>query len=321
VTVRKINQTGTATPSEIRAMAQEANYIFQPELAEDPRRAAYLPGTQIEIIVPAERGRNIRHAIFDHDGTISVLRQGWEDVMETMMVKAIMGERYRNADEASYRACLARVRTYIDQTTGIQTWTQMAGLQSLVREFKMVPEAGIRSPAEYKAIYCSALLEAMKSRTAQLASGELAVDDFVIKNAVAMLQKLSDRGVTLYLASGTDAGDVVREAGVLGYAHLFKGGIFGATDDPSLEAKRMVLERIMREVGDAGALAVFGDGPVEMREARKKGALAVGVASDEVRRHGLNLRKRERLVKAGAHLIVPDFSQIDALLDALNLKA
>lgn len=240
--------------------------------------------------------------------------------MEAMMVKAIMGERYRDADEKAYLACVVRVRTFIDQTTGIQTWTQMDGLRALVREFGMVPESQIRSPGEYKAVYCEALLQAMKSRAAQVASGDLAVEDFVIKNAVALLHKLCDAGVTLYLASGTDAADVVREAGVLGYARLFKGGIFGATDDPAVEAKRMVLERIMREVGDGSALAVFGDGPVEMREARKKGAFAVGVASDEVRRHGLNVRKRERLVKAGAHLIVPDFSQLDALLDALNLK-
>ena len=60
-------------------------------------------------------------------------------------------------------------------------------------------------------------------------------------------------------------------------------------------------------------LGVFGDGPVEIRECRKRNGLAVGVASDEIRRHGLNPDKRTRLVKAGAHAIVPDFSQHDRL--------
>lgn len=37
--------------------------------------------------------------------------------------------------------------------------------------------------------------------------------------------------------------------------------------------------------------------------------MAIGIATDEIRRHGLNIEKRARLVKAGAHIIVPDFSQ------------
>jgi hypothetical protein len=47
--------------------------------------------------------------------------------------------------------------------------------------------------------------------------------------------------------------------------------------------------------------------------------LAVGVASDEVRRFGRNIVKRSRLIKAGANLIVPDFSQLSALLKAMQL--
>ncbi|MHC4071551.1 MAG: hypothetical protein ACYTGS_05900 [Planctomycetota bacterium] len=55
-------------------------------------------------------------------------------------------------------------------------------------------------------------------------------------------------------------------------------------------------------------LAVFGDGPVEIRECRKRDGIAVGIATDEIRRHGLNTEKRTRLIKAGAHLIAPDFA-------------
>ena len=46
----------------------------------------FLPDTQIEVIDAAiERGR-IRHALFDFDGTISLIRQGWQGVMVPMMV-------------------------------------------------------------------------------------------------------------------------------------------------------------------------------------------------------------------------------------------
>jgi hypothetical protein len=45
----------------------------------------------------------------------------------------------------------------------------------------------------------------------------------------------------------------------------------------------------------------------------------VGVASDELRRFGLNPAKRARLIRAGADLVVPDFSQGRALLDVLGI--
>jgi hypothetical protein len=62
---------------------------------------------------------------------------------------------------------------------------------------------------------------------------------------------------------------------------------------------------------------VIGDGPVEMLEGRRVVALCIGVASDEVRRHGINHAKRRRLIRAGAHVIVPDYSQLNQLLDII----
>ena len=44
----------------------------------------------------------------------------------------------------------------------------------------------------------------------------------------------------------------------------------------------------------------------------KRVGYAVGVASDEVRRHGLNLAKLTRLIEALADLVVPHYSQMDA---------
>jgi len=56
-----------------------------------------------------------------------------------------------------------------------------------------------------------------------------------------------------------------------------------------------------------------------MRETQKVGGLCIGVASDELRRFGWNYAKRTRLVRAGASLLVPDFSQLQALLKAIHL--
>jgi phosphoglycolate phosphatase-like HAD superfamily hydrolase len=162
----------------------------------------------------------------------------------------------------------------------------------------------------------------VNERVAKLKRGQLDVTDFTVKGAVEFLQTLRDRGVTLYLASGTDHADVVAEAEALGHARLFNGGIYGAVGDIDSCSKKMVLDRILKENNLQGPeLAVFGDGPVELRESRKRGGLAIGIASDEVRRYGLNLDKRARLIKAGAHVLVSDFSEREELLELLLPKA
>ncbi len=335
VTVQKLFQTGTASGEEILAVARDPDFIYQPELAESPRKARYVPGTEIEICdsscvqrpascegtrIPhnAQRTTRVHHAVFDNDGTISTLRQGWEEIMAPVMAKAILGDRFETAEEGLYHKVCHRVSEYIDKSTGIQTIVQMQGLVEMVREFGIVPPDRVLDRFGYKRIYNEALMQMVNERIARLERGQLDVTDFTVKGAVEFARALRERGVTLYLASGTDHADVVREAQVLGHADLFNGGIYGAVGDIDSCSKKRVLDRIMNENHLSGPeLAVFGDGPVELRESRKRGGLAIGIASDEIRRFGLNREKRARLIKAGAHIVVPDFSQRDELLSLL----
>jgi rfaE bifunctional protein kinase chain/domain len=323
VTVQKIFQTGTASGEEILKVAKNVDWIYQPELAEDIRKARYLNESEIELCADArslEFGR-IKHAVFDHDGTLSVLRQGWETVMEPVMAQAILGDRYVNADQALHRKVLERVSEYIEKSTGIQTLLQMEALVEMVGEFGVVPQDQILDKFGYKKNYNRALMIEVDKRIRRLEEGVLKVHDYTIKGSVGFLRALREKGVTLYLASGTDHDDTVREAGMLGYADLFNGGIFGASDDIHKNSKREVIENIIHTNRLWGPeLAVFGDGPVEMRECRKVNGIAIGVASDEVRRHGLNQRKRARLIQAGAQVVTPDFSQEDRLLRLLFQK-
>ena len=322
VTVQKLFQTGTASPEEVLDIGANGDYIYAPDLAENIRRATYLPGGEIEVVNSWEKNLNVKHAIFDHDGTISTLREGWELIMAPMMLKAILGEQYDSVGDDEFRKIEARVHEFIDKTTGIQTLVQMKALVDIVREFGFVPEDKMLDEFGYKKIYNDELLEMVGIRARKFTGGELSLEDFTIKNAVPFLQKLHDAGVKLYLASGTDEEDVKEEARTLGYAHLFDGGIYGAVGDVNIEAKRIVLNRIMEQIGsDASTQVVtFGDGPVEIRETRKRGGLTVGLATCELRRFGLNVGKRKRLIKAGADIIVPDFSRYSDLLELLNIK-
>jgi len=318
VTVQKLYQTGTANAEEILAVGADPDYIYQPELAEDRRRARYVAETEIELCAVSLPFGHIKHAVFDNDGTFSTLRQGWEQIMAPVMVRAILGERHDTADAGLLQKVRLRVLDYIDKSTGIQTIVQMEGLVEMVREFGIVPPEKVLDKAGYKRLYNQALMLMVDERIARLRRGGLDVADFTIKGSVEFARALRERGLTLYLTSGTDREDVVTESEALGYADLFNGGIYGALGDISKYSKKMVLEKIMAENDLRGPeLVVFGDGPVELRECRKREGIAVGVASDEVRRHGLNQEKRTRLIKAGAQVVIGDFSQCNDLLRLL----
>ncbi|MBA7575811.1 hypothetical protein ES708_17647 [subsurface metagenome] len=88
--------------------------------------------------------------LFDHDGTLSTLRQGWEQVMEPVMIKAILGEKYETADNALYQNVRNRVMEFINKTTGVQTIVQMEGLVQMVDEFNLVPKEKILDKFSYK---------------------------------------------------------------------------------------------------------------------------------------------------------------------------
>jgi len=320
VTAQKLFQTGTASPAEVLELGAHAEYVYRPELAATPRNACYFEQTELEIVAEPPRSLAIRHAIFDHDGTISTLREGWEEIMEPMMQHAILGEKYDSADAALFQRATTRVKDFIDRTTGIQTIAQMHGLVELVEEFGCVPEGRILDAAAYKQIFNNDLKALVSCRLGKLTSGQLSIDDFTIKGSVPFLQALANAGVKLHLASGTDDADVKEEAARLGYASLFTGGIHGSVGDVTRDAKKIVLERIMAEIGGvSGQLVTFGDGPVEMRETVKHRGYTAGVASDEVRRFGMNYKKRARLIRSGAMAVIPDFSQWELLWKFLRL--
>ena len=75
----------------------------------------------------------------------------------------------------------------------------------------------------------------------------------------------------------------------------------------------MVIERILRDHGLRGEeLLGFGDGFVEIEEIKRVGGVAV--ASDEVNRRGVHAWKRDRLVRAGADIVIPEYRRRERLL-------
>ncbi|MEM9144369.1 MAG: PfkB family carbohydrate kinase [Bacteroidota bacterium] len=320
VTVQKLHTTGTASPNEILEIGKDPNYNYRPELANDLRLANYNDQSEIEVCndaILAQLGR-IKHVVFDHDGTISTQREGWEKVMAPVMVQAILGDRFASIDKTTYDTVQERVLEFIDKSTGIQTIVQMEGLIALVRSFGFVPEKDIKDKFAYKESYNNALMQLVNARSEKLRTGELNVTDFTLKGAVSFLHMLKQKGMTLYLASGTDKQDVINEATSLGYANVFEGRIYGAVGDIAEYSKKKVIQNIIAKNRlDGKELLVIGDGPVEIREGKKAAGITIGVASDEVRRYGLHVEKRKRLIKAGADMIISDYAQTDVLFKLL----
>lgn len=263
---------------------------------------------------PAATSRlgHFHHALFDFDGTLSVLRQGWEAVMIPVMLESILG----SSSPANRADIEAEVTEYVDRSTGILTILQMEWLAQTVHRYGLVKQP--LSAPEYKRIYLDRLMVSVRQRVARVASGAAAPADHMVTGSQEFIAGLSQRGVRLYLASGTDHADVVAEAKALGMLQYFTGGVFGALDNDENHAKERVIQRILDENHlSCAELLVVGDGPVEIREGTARSAVTLGVASDEVARSGWNEHKAARLTQTGVDLLVADFSHTAELLDLL----
>jgi beta-phosphoglucomutase-like phosphatase (HAD superfamily) len=173
-------------------------------------------------------------------------------------------------------------------------------------------------PLEYKHRYHNILMQRINSRLEALAARSAAPEDWTVPGSHALLANLRQRGMTLYLASGTDLKYVRHEADLLELTPYFGEHVYGALDDYQNFSKKMVIERILREHGLHGEeLLGFGDGFVEIEEIKRVGGVAVAVASDEVQRRGVNAWKRDRLIRAGADLVIPEYRGRERLLHYL----
>jgi phosphoglycolate phosphatase-like HAD superfamily hydrolase len=256
-----------------------------------------------------------RIALFDFDGTLSLIRRNWPAIMIPMMVD----ELARLETGESREALAATVEDYVMRLNGKQTIYQMMQLADEVRRRGGVPA----EPLEYKRRYHDLLWVQIEDRVAGLKAGRLDPDEYVVPGSHAFLKRLADAGLTLYLASGTDLNYVRDEVAALKLESFFGDRIFGALDDYKQFSKAQVIKRIgekLREMGaPPSALLSFGDGFVEIEETKRAGGTAVGVASEEETRRGVNAWKRDRLVRAGADVITGDYRRSDELAKLLGI--
>ena len=254
---------------------------------------------------------NITHVVFDFDGTLSLIRQGWPEIMVPMFTEILPpldGETHADRERLAYDDIM--------RLNGKQTIYQMIQLADRIRERGGQPQ----EPLWYKHEYLRRLNERIATRTEGLLDGTIARETYLVHGSIALLENLKNRGLSLYLASGTDEPFVKREAELLGLTHYFGSHIYGAQDDYKTFSKKMVIERLLRENDIRGEnLLAFGDGYVEIENTKDAGGLAIAVASDEANNGSgrMDLWKRDRLSKVGAHVIIPDYRDATPLLEMI----
>jgi phosphoglycolate phosphatase-like HAD superfamily hydrolase len=263
----------------------------------------------IQILRPGASATHTRVVLFDFDGTVSLIRSGWVDVMVPMMVEVLLETKSGESEEE----IRALVMDFVAQLTGKQTVYQMIELADQVAKRGGKP----LDPLVYKHRYLDLLQHRIEHRIKELESGA-SPDKYLVPGTRRLLEALRDRGMVLYLASGTDEPYMKREADLLDVTRYFDGGVYGALDDYKSFSKKILIERVLRESAFRGEEFLgFGDGYVEIQNVKEAGGVAVGVASDEPDCRKIDEWKRDRLAGVGADWIVPHFDCHDEMMKAL----
>lgn len=264
----------------------------------------------IEHLRPGASAKDARVALFDFDGTLSTIRSGWVEEMVPMMVE-ILADLKSGESEAELTEL---VKEFVGRLTGKQTMYQMIELADNITARGGKPE----DPLVYKKMYLDRLWERIKGRIEDLEKGHTPPEKWLVPGSFQLLEGLKERGMKLYLASGTDDAYVKNEARILQVDKYFDGHVYGALDDYKAFSKSILIQRIISSAEFGGHQFLgFGDGYVEIENVKNVGGVAVGVASDEPECAKVDMWKRDRLAGVGADWIVPHFADRDELFAAI----
>jgi len=264
----------------------------------------------IENVNPSASARNARVVLFDFDGTLSLIRSGWMDVMVPMMVEILLDLKTGESQDELRGV----VETFVWKLTGKETIYQMMAFADAIAARGGKP----LDPLVYKKMYLDRLWTKIESRIEELRKGHASPEKYLVPGARVWLENLKDRGMKMYLASGTDEIYMKEEARLLDVARYFEGGVYGALDDYKSFSKAILIQRILASAEFHGSEFLgFGDGYVEIEEVKNVGGVAVGVASQEPECRTVDDWKRTRLIGVGADYIVPNFLCNDELTSML----
>jgi phosphoglycolate phosphatase-like HAD superfamily hydrolase len=267
----------------------------------------------IEIITSGANAARARVALFDFDGTLSTIRSGWMDVMVPMMVELLLETRSGETEKDLQLI----VEGFVGRLTGKQTMYQMIELAEQIERRGGKPLDALA----YKKMYLDRLWTRIEHRVEELRKGHCSPEKYLVPGSRALLEALSDRGLKMYLASGTDDAYMKEEARLLDVTKYF-AGVHGALDDYKSFSKAILIHRIIQSAEFRGEEFLgFGDGYVEIENVKQVDGIAVGVATAEPDCREIDEWKRQRLIGVGADFVIPNYTELDELMQHLFAAA
>ena len=264
---------------------------------------------QIELL-PSFRPRpEASHVGFDFDGTLSWLRHGWPEVMQSVMAQRFpLREGETTGD----------LRDYLFSTMYDFNGRPTAVYMEAMRE-EIEKRGATADPAEMLDDFLVSLNVIAQARIGKLRAGERAPNDYIVFGGLAFIELIMARGLKAIILSGNPHGQVNEEAELLDLAGFCNGHIYGHVD-PNNFAKQSVMEKLMAEENfNSENLIAIGDGAAEIKAAKNLGGLAVAICSDETENGSgkIDAHKRTTLLNAGADAVIADYREPKALLKTL----
>src|SRR5947208_5852480 len=149
-----------------------------------PQASTFLDD-DIEVLRPDVPRGHFRSVLFDFDGTLSLIREGWPQVMIPMMV----AELRRTGTGEGEAELTAAVEEFVMRLNGRQTIYQMIQLADEVRRRGGTPLEALA----YKHRYHDLLMARINTRLEALASGRATPADWAVPGSHAFLQALRER--------------------------------------------------------------------------------------------------------------------------------
>jgi len=264
---------------------------------------------QIELLTGFAPRPKATHVIFDFDGTLSWIRHGWPEVMQSLMVARFPLAAGESPDDL-------RISLFKDmyRFNGRPTSVYMEAMSRQIQE-----RGGEADPSEMLEAYLIQLDQIANERHEQIRSKTCSQDDFIVFGGRALIELMIARGLKVIILSGNPHRQVNEEAELLDLARYCHGHVYGYKDANNF-SKQLVIEELMAEENFSGEnLIAVGDGAGEITAAKALSGLTVAVCSDE-EHNGSGLvdeHKRTTLVDAGADAIIADYREPKALLNKI----
>lgn len=249
-----------------------------------------------------------RVAAIDFDGTMSLIRIGWQQVMHGVM-RTALAPYHPRPEQLD-----AEITGYIARSTGQPSIIQMAWVDEQVLLY-----GGVTLGAQHYLDQFSHAMSAQIDARVQSIHDDQSADDCMVPGARAFLRTLRDHGVHLALVSGTERHHLIRESQALRIHDYFAAGIYGPGAHAPTFTKLDAMQQLAHIYQLApGELLSVGDGPVEIMAGKELHGFSLAVASHE-ESGGLDDAKRRHLLHAGADAVVANFLALPDIVDWCGL--